>query len=101
MVRIEVTPAGEDDQKLTFRVEVRSGDGSETQHDVTVARADWLRLGAGFDTPERFIRACFEFLLEREPREAILGSFDVSVIGRYFPDFEGEITRRTAGGPTA
>ena len=30
-------------------------------------------------------------LLEREPKESILGRFDVSVIGRYFPDFESAI----------
>jgi hypothetical protein len=30
-------------------------------------------------------------LLEREPKEAILRRFDVSVIGRYFPEFEGVI----------
>ena len=30
--------------------------------------------------------------LEREPKESILPSFDVSVIGGYFPEFEGKIT---------
>jgi len=39
------------------------------------------------------VRACFEFLLAREAKDSILGSFDLSVIGRYFPEFESEITR--------
>jgi hypothetical protein len=90
MARIEVTPAGEDDRQLSFRVTVGEG-GGERHHDVTVSRVDYLRLGAQYDTPERFIRACFEFLLAREPQESILASFDVSVIGRYFPDFERDI----------
>jgi hypothetical protein len=39
------------------------------------------------------VRACFDFLLEREPKESILRSFDVTVIGRYFPEFETTIRR--------
>ena len=27
------------------------------------------------------------FLLEREPKESILGSFELPVIERYFPDY--------------
>ena len=40
------------------------------------------------------MRDCFAFLLEREPKESILRSFDVSVIGGYFPEFEREIAGR-------
>jgi hypothetical protein len=36
----------------------------------------------------------FRFLLEREPKESILGSFDLTVIGRYFPEYEREIAKR-------
>jgi len=28
------------------------------------------------------------FLLDREPKESILGAFDISVIRRYFPEFD-------------
>ena len=38
----------------------------------------------------------FEFLLENEPKESILGRFDLPLIGRYFPNFESEIRRRLA-----
>ena len=31
------------------------------------------------------------FLLDREPKESILGRFDVTVISRYFPEFEREL----------
>ena len=47
--------------------------------------------GSPGSSPEELIRACFRFLLAREPKESILRSFDVSVIGHYFPEFEREI----------
>ena len=37
------------------------------------------------------LEAAFRFLLDREPKEAILGRFDVTVISRYFPEFEREL----------
>jgi hypothetical protein len=40
------------------------------------------------------VRKSFLFLLEREPKESILRSFDLTVISRYFPEYEREITRR-------
>jgi hypothetical protein len=39
------------------------------------------------------IEAAFRFLLDREPKESILGRFDVTVISRYFPEFERELRR--------
>ena len=36
----------------------------------------------------------FEFLLENEPKESILGRFELPLIGRYFPNFEAEMKRR-------
>jgi hypothetical protein len=73
-----------------FRVLVHEG-GSGTEHDVTVSPGDLERFGSSHGSPEAFVRACFEFLLEREPKESILRSFDVAVIGRYFPEFETTI----------
>jgi hypothetical protein len=75
-----------------FRVRVDEG-GSSTEHEVAVSAEDLERLGAGYPSPEAFVRACFDFLLEREPKESILRSFDVTVIGRYFPEFETTIRR--------
>ena len=88
---VEITVAAVESGRFT--VAVRE-DGSETQHDVTVSEENLRRLGAGYESPKAFVHACFEFLLDREPKESILGSFDVSVIGRYFPDFEPTIRRR-------
>jgi hypothetical protein len=72
-----------------FVVRVRGG-GSETRHEVSLSGADAARAGAD---PARLIRAAFAFLLDREPREAILACFDFSAISRYFPEFERELPR--------
>lgn len=92
MARIDVAPL-EDRDGHAFEVTVRE-DGSETRHHVTLSQDDWERLGTGYPSPEEFVRACFEFLLAREPKESILSRFDVSVISRYFPEFTDEIRRR-------
>jgi hypothetical protein len=73
-----------------FHVVVREGDSS-TEHTVTLTTADHERLGSGRRSPEDLVRAGFEFLLEREPKESILSSFDLTVIGHYFPQFEAWI----------
>lgn len=79
----------DDGDPMQFDVRVSAG-RTPTSHRVTIARADLARLGAGAGG-ERFVRAVFEFLLERESAESILARFDVSVIARYFPEFESEI----------
>ena len=68
--------------------------GSETTHDVTVSPNDYTRLTNGKVEPEELVRRSFEFLLEREPKESILARFDLSVITRYFPEYEVEIKRK-------
>lgn len=68
--------------------------GSETRHRVTLGKADYERLAGGKGSPEDLVTESFRFLLEREPKEAILRSFELKVIGRYFPEYEREITGR-------
>ena len=75
-----------------FRVEVQEGQ-SRTVHEVTATGADLQRYG-GECSPERLIKASFEFLLEREPKESILRSFALPVIERYFPEYPAEIRKR-------
>jgi hypothetical protein len=79
-------------ERSTFEVTVTEG-GSSTTHRVTASDVEVGRLGTGYGTEQNFIRACFEFLLEREPKEQILSRFDVTDISRYFPEFEREIRR--------
>ncbi|MFW6092648.1 MAG: hypothetical protein ACODAC_01655 [Pseudomonadota bacterium] len=74
-----------------FRVTVTEGPG-ETHHQVTMSHDLCERLGGG-QAPEACIEAAFRFLLDREPKESILGRFDVTVITRYFPEFDEELPR--------
>ena len=92
MPEIEVSRADVEQFLSRFHVRV-ADDATATEHDVTLSRADHERLASRYPTPEVFIRACFEFLLEREPKEQILPSFDVSVIATYFPEFERRIAK--------
>jgi hypothetical protein len=89
MIEVRRTADGD---PLGFEVTVREGKG-ETRHHVTMAQATCARLTAGEHTPEQCLDAAFRFLLDREPKESILGRFDVSVIARYFPEFERELPR--------
>ena len=72
-----------------FDVTVADARGA-SHHEVTVWPSDIARY-APDATPEALVEASFRFLLEREPKEAILRRFDLAVIGRYFPEFEQEI----------
>ena len=91
MANIHVQRTGADGQ-IVFDVRVSESE-SESRHELTLSEEDYRRLGEGYGSPDDFVRACFEFLLEREPKESILSRFDVSVISRYFPEFEETIRR--------
>lgn len=95
---IEVRQTGHADP-FTFEVTV-GGHGGQTRHHVTLSQADHERLAGASCPPERCIAAAFRFLLDREPKEAILSRFDVSVISRYFPEFEAELPRYISDGST-
>ena len=71
-------------------------DAGATTHEVGVTNEVLGRLTPGDLEPTRLVRASFEFLLEREPRESILRAFELPVIGRYFPDWEAEVGNRLA-----
>ncbi len=91
MPEIEVSRT--DIGQFLSRFLVRVVDAHESSHVVTLSGGDFERLGRHYRSPEEFIRACFEFLLEREPQERIIGTFDVSQISAFFPEFEQEIGR--------
>jgi hypothetical protein len=88
---IQIRRTGDGDP-LAFEVVVREGKG-ETRHHVTLSRETCERLTGGKHTPEHLIEAAFRFLLDREPKQSILGRFDVTIISRYFPEFERELPR--------
>jgi hypothetical protein len=89
---INVTPT--DDAGTRFTVEVRDDDGSATTHEVAVSDADWERVGSGYRSRAELVEASFRFLLEWEPKEDILRTFDLSMIDQYFPQYGETISKR-------
>lgn len=94
-ITVRQQPAGDG---WTFQVRVSEGD-SATLHQVTLSRESYLRLSGGAGDPATCVRRSFEFLLGREPKEAILSRFDLPLIGHYFPDYEQELAKRLAAAP--
>jgi hypothetical protein len=93
-IDITTTPTSEG-----WLCDVTVGNGATTRHRVCVSRSDLARLAPGASDPEDLVRASFGFLLEREPKESILATFDLTVIGRYYPDFAQEVTGRVGLDP--
>ena len=89
MADITVAALGE----AKYRVTVVEG-RHQTIHVVTATADDIRRYAPADRAPERLIEVSFQFLLEREPASAILSSFALPVIERYFPEYGAEIRKR-------
>jgi hypothetical protein len=89
-VSVDCRPVGEG-----WSCQVRvSEPGSTTEHEVSVSRAELERFAPGADEPQVLVRESIGYLLEREPKEAILRRFELRVIERYFPSYPSDIVRR-------
>lgn len=88
MAQIHVEAAGGED----YRVRIEESDGS-SRHTVTVTDDERQRYAPDAD-PEELVRGSIRFLLEREPRQAILSRFSLSTIESYFPEYGEEIGKR-------
>ena len=86
---IEVRQSSELDP-LQFDVTLRER-GNETRHRVVMSAADYERLAGQSCRPDQCVEAAFRFLLDREPKEAILRRFDITLISQYFPEFEAKL----------
>lgn len=75
-----------------YMVTINEPRGTST-HVVTVWPSDVERYAPG-TPPEDLLEAAFEFLLEREPPQAVLARFELPVIERYFPDFPRAMAAR-------
>ncbi len=78
----------------TFKVTVKGR--ITTTHTVTVDPSYHTKLTGGRASAEKLVKKSFEFLLERESNTSILRSFELPVIGRYFPDYETTIREMLA-----
>ena len=92
MVTVHASPSGDG---WSCTVTVDHG-GAQTVHAVKVSRSDAERWGGGSrrEDVESLVARSFDFLLEREPQSAILASFDLSAIQRYFPEYSSIFTNR-------
>jgi len=82
-IRVVNTSAG------TYEVTVEGV--STTIHSVTVTPEYLQKLTGGRVSAETLVEKSFEFLLERESNTSILRAFDLTVIQRYFPEYEHTI----------
>jgi len=87
---ITVTPI----DATTFEVIVEAG--TTTTHQVTLNPSYYEKLTGKRVAPEVLVEKSFKFLLERESNTSILRSFDLPVIGKYFPEYERVIKRMVA-----
>jgi hypothetical protein len=87
MSEIEVTATA---TGFGWMCEVRLRD-SDSVYRVSVRSEDLSRLAPGAADPEDLVRRSFDFLLLRESPDSILPTFELPLIGRYFPEYEGEI----------
>jgi hypothetical protein len=70
----------------TFEVTVEST--TTTTHKITVDPSYYEKLTGKRVAPEVLVEKSFKFLLDRESNTSILRSFDLPVIGQYFPEYE-------------
>ena len=75
----------------TFEVTVEAG--ATTTHTVTLKPSYYEKLTHKRVPPALLVQKSFEFLLDRESNTSILRSFDLPVIGRYFPEYERVIKK--------
>ena len=90
MAEITVRQVKSVNDLLEFDVEISEG-GTWSNHRVRVGREDYEKLTGGLVSPEVLVEKSFEFLLEREPKESILESFNLDVISRYFREYPSVI----------
>lgn len=74
----------------TFKVTVEDNK-TTTSHTVNLSPSYYKKLTGQKIPEEELIEKSFEFLLARESNTSILSSFDLPIIGRYFPEYENSI----------
>jgi hypothetical protein len=88
MVEIEINET-ETDSGWIFQVTVSNG--NSTFHNVNLTKEYYNHLSLPDIQPANVVKSSFKFLLDREPKEMILGTFDLQIISRYFPEYERRI----------
>lgn len=92
MESIQVQHTQKYDDGWSVDVEVGDSHSGVVRYKIIVDQQYYRKL-APRRTLEELILGTLHFLLSREPKEAILKSFNLRVVREYFPDFEEEIKK--------
>jgi len=85
-MKIEIINKNKTEKGWNFTVQV-----DDLSYAVEVEQEYYQKLTKGKIEPAVLVKKSFEFLLEREPKESILRTFNIKVISKYFPEYEQEI----------
>lgn len=86
-IGVRAEPTGPSGWVCTVTV---AGPRGRRRHLVRVSPGERARYGP-HTSVEELVRRSVEFLLAREAPSAILATFDLGAIQRYFPEYEAEI----------
>ncbi len=92
MTDINVQTETDSPRGWTFTVALEDN-GKRYDFSVKLSWSDYDHWSHGRVAPERVVQAAFEFLLQREPADMILGEFDCAIIRRYFPEVDSELAK--------
>ena len=73
--------------------EVTVNSKTKTTHIVTLSDKVHTNLTNEKVTKEELLDFSFKFLLDREPNTSIMSSFELTVISRYFSDYEKSVKK--------
>jgi hypothetical protein len=76
------------------QVKITDGNGTRTEHTVSVSRAELKRFAGPNGEPHLLVNASFRFLLSNEPKESILRRFALSDIERYYQYYARSVASR-------
>jgi hypothetical protein len=92
---VEVRCSGDRRVGWTCFARIREGDRIVTEHEIRLSPGDLARLAPSATDPADLVERSLSFLLEREPPTSILRTFDLNVIGQFFPEYESTIRTDT------
>ena len=78
--------------EIGWAFQVTVSNGNSTVHNVNLSTKYYEHLELPHVEPNKLVEGSFKFLLEREPKEMILRTFDLQIISRYFPEYEKKIS---------
>lgn len=92
MAEISIDTETEGPDKWTYDICVTESKRTH-RYTVTLSWSDYDLWSHGRVRPEKVVRAAFEFLLQKKSTSNITTKFDCSLIRRYFPEVDQELSK--------